>query len=862
MRKKIKIAVFSAAGVLALGASVWFGAGKLQQGEIDVFAVQDLSQSMWEESTSLSGNITSNVSQEVRLQENQIVSQVYVQEGQEVKEGDTLLSYDMTLVSLDLEMEKLNKRQLEIKKKGLEQDLANLEKDKTKLTGTFGNYKAETLGKSGKTWSLSKTAQELPQGIVTEETGREEGDAQNQSRDGQSGKDTQNSQTIPQNEDTDIQESESSGQPENDNQTQSESQSTEPSGQPENVTQGEDKVQEPEKESQNENLSGQEETEEEDTQNAAQEEGSKQNQDPQAEEPPTLYAIYLETEDDMTVSTQQAQEGEEISAVLNVPEGYEAKGILVTDAAGQEIEVREETGIYYFQMPQSDVYLKPVFEKLPCLIQTETPEHGIIEISAKEARAGEEVLITVKPEENYVLEKITAVDQEENSLEVTMKEDGTYSFLMPETEVFVKAKFIQKLPEPSGVYTRIYGDISLEDPMPPQEGTLVENAVPFDGIGSKEEPLRFLCTKGVLVQGAFLNRIAGYRGGEEKEEEPLYCRFEVRSEDSQEGVLLAAMVLDGSSIEEKLPETRWYLTHLGEIQLEEAMTEEEKAELGGEFIPEGEFSEEGLPVGDFWEELPGDIGQEISEEEIISGYTKEELDKAISEKKQEISTAALDLKEADLKIQKVEKELSKETVKSTMNGIVKKVGDPAKGEIDGEPFIVVESQGGVYVQGLVDEYTMDRLQPGQMITGMAYESGTFFEAEVKEVSPYPSSSYQVSDRELSYYPFTAYIQEGEGLKDNEGVSMDMMQTGEAISGIFLSKEYVRSSNGEDFVYIEDENHRLKKQPVKTGKIYYGSTVEIKSGITGEDYIAFPYGKKVKEGAKTKRADIEELYNMY
>lgn len=197
-----------------------------------------------------------------------------------------------------------------------------------------------------------------------------------------------------------------------------------------------------------------------------------------------------------------------------------------------------------------------------------------------------------------------------------------------------------------------------------------------------------------------------------------------------------------------------------------------------------------------------------------------------------------------------------------MNGIVKKVGDPAKGEIDGEPFIVVESQGGVYVQGLVDEYTMDRLQPGQMITGMAYESGTFFEAEVKEVSPYPSSSYQVSDRELSYYPFTAYIQEGEGLKDNEGVSMDMMQTGEAISGIFLSKEYVRSSNGEDFVYIEDENHRLKKQPVKTGKIYYGSTVEIKSGITGEDYIAFPYGKKVKEGAKTKRADIEELYNMY
>ena len=471
-------------------------------------------------------------------------------------------------------------------------------------------------------------------------------------------------------------------------------------------------------------------------------------------------------------------------------------------------------------------------------------------------------MVTAEAQENYVLEKITAADQDGNPLEVTRKEDGTYSFLMPETEVVLRAKFIQKLPEPSGVYTRIYGDISLEDPMPPQEGTLVENAVPFAGIGSQEDPLRFLCTKGVLVQGAFLNRIAGYRGGEEKEADALYCRFEVRSEDSQDGVLLAAMVLDGNSIEEKLPDTRWYLTHLGEIQLEEAMTEEEKAELGGEFIPEGELSGEDLPIGDFWEELPGDIGQEVPEEEIISGYTKEELDKAITQKKQEITTAVLDMKEADLKIQKVEKELSQETVKSTVNGVVKKVGDPEKGEIDGEPFIIVESKGGVYVQGLVDEYTLDKLQPGQMVTGMGYESGTFFQAEVREVSPYPSSSYQVSDRELSYYPFTAFIQEGAGLKDNEGVSMDMMQSGEAISGIFLSKEFVRTSNGEDFVYIEDENHRLKKQPVKTGKIYYGYTVEIKSGITAEDHIAFPYGKKVKDGAKVKRAEVEELYNMY
>ena len=40
--------------------------------------------------------------------------------------------------------------------------------------------------------------------------------------------------------------------------------------------------------------------------------------------------------------------------------------------------------------------------------------------------------------------------------------------------------------------------------------------------------------------------------------------------------------------------------------------------------------------------------------------------------------------------------------------------------------------------------------------GMAYESGTFLEAEVKD--SLPASGYQNYDgRELTYYPFTAYI---------------------------------------------------------------------------------------------------------
>ena len=48
--------------------------------------------------------------------------------------------------------------------------------------------------------------------------------------------------------------------------------------------------------------------------------------------------------------------------------------------------------------------------------------------------------------------------------------------------------------------------------------------------------------------------------------------------------------------------------------------------------------------------------------------------------------------------------------------------------------------------------------------------------------------------------------------------------------------------------IADENNRLKKQYVVTGRTVYGSAVEIKSGLTEDDRIAFPYGKNAVEGA--------------
>lgn len=592
MDKKLKIAVIGGGTVLVLGAGIWFGAKHFRKTTVPVYSMEELAQEVWGNTTSLEGSVSSNVSQQVRLMDKQIVSQVHVTEGQEVKEGDPLLTYDMTLVNIDLEMEKINKQQLEVKKKGLEQELKDLKNGKWSSVSANKEYDLEFLGGAKKEWKLVQT---------TEPEGNE-------------------------------------GEPKP------------PTGEPEQPVPPE---------------------------------GGEGETNPPAEDP--------------------------------------------------------------------------------------DPE------------------------------------------------------LPPATEAIA--------------YSRLYWDISLEDPIPPasEDNVLVEKAVPYKQEGNT---LYFLCKKDVWVQGAFLNQIAGFRLGEEKEEAPLNCVLEQHIEDKVEEPMLSQMTIYGEKIEERFQPDTWYRSKLGLSEWEE--------------VPIPGVEE---PGGDIFFPTPGDS--------IIGGYSKEELNKAIGEKEREIATAGLDIREADLKIKKVEQKLQDETIRSTINGVVKKVGDPLKGEINGEPFIVVESSGGVYIKGYLGEDMLEKVKPGQVVSGMAYESMTPFQAEVKEVSPYPADDYRMySNREVTYYPFTAFIQDSTGLKDREMVTMDLPQEDGAIAGIFLRKEYVRSKDGEDYVLKEGKNGKLVKQPVRTGRTFYGSLIEIKEGVTKEDYVAFPYGKKVKEGAKAKKSTLAEPYGGY
>ena len=114
---------------------------------------------------------------------------------------------------------------------------------------------------------------------------------------------------------------------------------------------------------------------------------------------------------------------------------------------------------------------------------------------------------------------------------------------------------------------------------------------------------------------------------------------------------------------------------------------------------------------------------------------------------------------------------------------------------------------------------------------------------------------------MSYYPFIAYIEDAAGLKNYEMVELNLQldNQGEAASSesVYLSKAFIRSEDGIDYVMKDDGSGKLVRQEVQLGQLYYGS-YEILSGLTLEDKVAFPYGKAVKEGAKTEDISYMEF----
>ena len=255
-----------------------------------------------------------------------------------------------------------------------------------------------------------------------------------------------------------------------------------------------------------------------------------------------------------------------------------------------------------------------------------------------------------------------------------------------------------------------------------------------------------------------------------------------------------------------------------------------------------------------------------------SVYTAEELRQEKSELSAEIAASQTDIKEAVLEIERAQRDLDACTVKAELSGYVTKVADVSTLNSD-NVILRVSAMDGLYVNSALSEWMLDTYGVGDTVYVTDWLSGSLYETTITFVSTYDSSYYSelyndYSGSSASYYPFTAIItDEGANLKsgDNVEVSFSYETANNSLDdfedtedSIYLLKAFVLSENGKKYVYLRDENDRLKKQEVTVGK-QSEDTIEIKDGLSSEDYIAFPYGKNVRVGAKTKEGTIDDLY---
>ena len=75
-------------------------------------------------------------------------------------------------------------------------------------------------------------------------------------------------------------------------------------------------------------------------------------------------------------------------------------------------------------------------------ISVDKTEHGTVTVSPSYAGRGDTVTIIVKPDNGYVLETITVKDSKGNELKLTNKDNGEYTFTMPNNRVSVEASFM------------------------------------------------------------------------------------------------------------------------------------------------------------------------------------------------------------------------------------------------------------------------------------------------------------------------------------------------------------------------------------------------------------------------------------
>lgn len=185
--------------------------------------------------------------------------------------------------------------------------------------------------------------------------------------------------------------------------------------------------------------------------------------DPTPEPEPDKYEVTLRNAGDGATGAGEYAEGKTVTITAGSRPGYVFRGWTSDDV--QISDARNETAS--FTMPAKDVTVQANWARRSSggnsgstlySVIVKDSKNGEVTSSHKRAGSGTTVTLTVKPDQGYVLDTLTVLDNRDKEVKLTEKDNGTYTFSMPASDVTVQAVFKARVhfrDVPSGAY---YGD--------------------------------------------------------------------------------------------------------------------------------------------------------------------------------------------------------------------------------------------------------------------------------------------------------------------------------------------------------------------------------------------------------------------
>ena len=279
----------------------------------------------------------------------------------------------------------------------------------------------------------------------------------------------------------------------------------------------------------------------------------------------------------------------------------------------------------------------------------------------------------------------------------------------------------------------------------------------------------------------------------------------------------------------------------------------------------GSFTFKFFDASGISDHMLADMGQEEEEQPQIdfgSGFTASQIAQMRSDQEKTIRELEFKIKmaEADYKIMLTE--VGDGKIYAQIDGQVVSLLSEEEAKQNGEPIMKVSGGGGFYIHCTVSELEKDNITVGQEVSIQDWNTGMTHTGTIQSIGDFPDSNGYwngMGNPNASYYPFVVFVGEEANLQEGRYVNVTY-STGTNEHGVYLQNPFLRTEQGKSYVYVMGEDGRLEQRFVQTGKALWGSYMEILSGLTAEDLVAFPYGKNIKPGAMAQEGDMSDLYN--